>query len=114
MHEHDVDATIRRAIGGDQRASDAVLLAAASTDDARLLAVAAILTSRQDLIDRARASASTTRDRQMVAIGATHLAGDAELVRLLARDHLSEHPDSLIVAWIATLAQDGRGQPTCS
>ena len=43
----------------------------------------------------------TTRERQTVAIAAAHLRGDRDLVDALARDHLIEHPDSVLVAWIA-------------
>ena len=53
-------------------------------------------------LDRARAVAATSRDRQVVAIARAHLAGDHDLVDALARDHLVDHPDSLIVAWIAS------------
>ena len=46
-------------------------------------------------------SAGTTRDRQVVAIAAAHLAGDSDRVDALARDHLVDYPDSILVAWIA-------------
>jgi uncharacterized protein YbaP (TraB family) len=108
----DVETTIRRAIGGDEVAIGAVLTGAADGDDARMVAMAAVLASRADWIERARALAVTSRDRQMVAIGASHVAGDLGLVRVLARDHLAEHPDSLIVAWIASLAHEGIGPPS--
>ena len=42
----------------------------------------------------------TTRDRQVVAIAVAHVAGDADRVDALARDHLVDHPDSVLVAWI--------------
>jgi hypothetical protein len=45
--------------------------------------------------------AATTRDRQLVAIAAAHLHGQRDLVDALARDHLVDHPDSVLVAWIA-------------
>jgi hypothetical protein len=50
---------------------------------------------------RAGAKAATTRDRQLVAIAAAHLRGQRELVDALARDHLADHPDNVLVAWIA-------------
>ena len=53
------------------------------------------------LMARAVAMATTTRDRQLVAIAAAHLRGDGELVDALARDHLVDHPDNVLVAWIA-------------
>jgi uncharacterized protein YbaP (TraB family) len=102
MTEERVEATIRRAIGGDEGAIASVLEGVMKTDDARMVALAALLTSRTDWIARAQSLALTTRDRQVVAISASHLAGDGDLVQMLARDHLADHPDSLIVAWIAS------------
>lgn len=57
-----------------------------------------------DLLDRAAASATSTRDRQLVAIAAAHLRGDDDRALLLARDHLAEHPDAVLVAQIAARA----------
>ena len=37
-----------------------------------------------------------------MAITRAHLGGNRDLVDALARDHLVEYPDSLIVAWIAS------------
>lgn len=104
MPEDHVDTTIRRAIGGDAEAIGAVLTGATSCDDARIVALAAVLASRSEWIGRAQALAVTSRDRQVVAIVASHLSGDDGLVQLLARDHLCDHPDSLIVAWIAGIS----------
>jgi hypothetical protein len=36
-----------------------------------------------------------------VAIAIAHQRGDGDLVDALARDHLVDHPDSVLVAWIA-------------
>jgi hypothetical protein len=99
----DVESTIRRAIGGDQRAIADVLAEAADSPDARTVALAAVLASRLDWLARAQALAATNRDRQIVAISASHLSGQHDLVQLLSRDHLADHPDSLIVAWLASL-----------
>ena len=52
-------------------------------------------------LTRAATSAATTRERQLVAIATAHLDDDAELLDALARDHLSDHPDSVLAAWIA-------------
>jgi hypothetical protein len=46
--------------------------------------------------------ATTTRDRQLVEIAIAHLAGNAGRVDDLARDHLVDHPDSVLVAWITS------------
>ena len=50
---------------------------------------------------RAGGVAVKTRDRQLVAIAAAHLRGERDLVDALARDHLVDHPDNVLVAWIA-------------
>src|SRR3954469_12765005 len=102
MSDERAEATIRRAIGGDEGAIASVVASAMDTDDARMVALAAVFTSRTDWIARAHSLARTTRDRQLVAISASHLAGERDLVQMLARDHLADHPDSLIVAWIAS------------
>jgi hypothetical protein len=78
------------------------------TDDPVLLLIAALLgTSPERPLARATQLARTTRDRQLVAIGAAHLAGDHDRARGLVRDHRTEHPDHPILAWI--LANDGEG-----
>lgn len=75
---------------------------ARTSDDATTLVVAALFApDESELLARAAASAVTTRERQTVAIADAHLRGDRELVDALARDHLIEHPDSVLVAWIA-------------
>lgn len=89
----DTSDPIRRFIAGDPAA---VLAAAPDCHDPAVLAAAALI-----LLDRARADATTTRDRQLVAITAAHLAGEHDLVDALAREHLADHPGSLFVAWLA-------------
>jgi len=98
----DVDTMIRQAIGGDADAIAWISAQAESTDEAMVIAMAALLERRPALLRRSRSAAVTSRDRQVVAIAAAHLGGDSELVDALARDHLVDHPDSLIVAWIAS------------
>jgi len=65
-----------------------------------LVALALRTTDPRPLITRAQAAARTTRDRQIVAIARAYLDGDVERVNALARDHLVDHPDSVLVAWI--------------
>ena len=62
----------------------------------------------RDRLDLSRIDAATSRDRQLVAIARAHLDGDGDLVDALARDHLVDYPDSLIVAWIASDAVAAR------
>ena len=99
MTRVDPDLLIRRFIAGDPAAAGDLVALAARCDDPALLVAAALV--EPDLLDRAAAAAVTTRDRQVVAIAAAHLAGDGDRVHVLARDHLVDHPDNLLVAWIA-------------
>lgn len=101
MNHDGVDAMIRSAIGGDADAGSWVVAHADTIDHAVLIAMAALLERLPDRLDRAAAIAATSRDRQVVAIARAHLTQDRDLVDALARDHLVDHPDSLIVAWIA-------------
>lgn len=39
-----------------------------------------------------------------MTIATAHLAGDADRVDALCRDHLADHPDNALVAWIASSA----------
>jgi hypothetical protein len=102
MFDERPDAVVRRAIGGDPAAVAWTLERAATADDPVLVAMAALLAGDPSGLARAERLAVTTRDRQVAAIARAHLAGDAELVDALARDHLVSYPDSLIVSWIAS------------
>jgi hypothetical protein len=87
---------------GDATAITEIVETSRSSDDAMTLVVAALFApDGQELLARAGQLAATTRERQTVAIAFAHLNGDRELVDALARDHLIEHPDSVLVAWIA-------------
>ena len=55
------------------------------------------------LLARATTHATTTRDRQLVAVAAADLEGDHDLFDALIRDHLADHPDNVLAAWIATI-----------
>ena len=54
------------------------------------------------LIARASASAGTSRQRQLVALAVAYLDGDPGRADVLAREHLSDHPDDVLAAWIAS------------
>jgi hypothetical protein len=92
---------LRRLVGGDPAAADEVLSLAAATDSASLLVAAALLSRDPDLVDRAERSATTPRERQLVALADAHLHGRAHLLDALVRDHLADHPDHLLASWIA-------------
>ena len=107
MTPAETDRLIRHLIGGDAYAMGVILLGAETSDDPVVLVAAALIElQRPDLLHRAAAVARSTRDRQLVAIAAAYLAGDDDRVDALARDHLVDHPDHLLVAWIAGGAGD--------
>jgi hypothetical protein len=98
----DLHPLIRRLIAGDAGAGAPLQALAATADEPTLLVAAALAGPGGDrLLARAAAAATSTRDRQLVAIAAAHLAGDADRLDVLVRDHLADHPGSLLAAWIA-------------
>jgi len=58
-------------------------------------------TEAAKVLEQATGLAGTTRERQLIAIAAAHLAGDTDRAGLLARDHLVDFPDSAFAAWVA-------------
>ncbi len=114
MNDDSAETVIRQAIGGDHGATTWILAQADATDSAVVIAMAALLERLPGRLDKARLTAATSRDRQVVEIARAHLDGKSELVDALARDHLVNYPDSLIVAWIASDAVErspGNGEP---
>jgi len=98
----DIEDLLRRMIGGDVTAPIEILDRAQTSDSARLLVAAALVADEPDLyLTRAAKSAAATRDRQLVALATAHLNDNAELLDALVRDHLADHPDSVLAAWIA-------------
>jgi hypothetical protein len=97
---------LRRLVTGDDAAITAIVEASQTSDDPLILVAAALFSPHADrLLVRAEELASTTRDRQLVAIAAAYQRGDHEAVDALARDHLVDHPDNMLVAWIADASQ---------
>src|SRR4051794_30111082 len=91
---------IHQLLVGDAAAVAALVEASRASDDPMILVTAALFAADGDgLLARAGGVAATTRDRQLVAIAAAHLRGDRDLVDALARDHLVDHPDNVLVAW---------------
>jgi hypothetical protein len=103
-----VDLVIRRAIGGDADAISWIEAQADTTAEPILVVMAALLEGDAGRLDRALLVARTVRDRQVVAIADAHLRRHHDLVDALARDHLVDHPDSYVVAWIASDALGAR------
>ena len=103
---------IRRFIAGDATAIGVLVEQAETSDDPAVLTAAALVVPTWPaLLTRATAAADGTRDRQLVAIAAAYLRGDTDHALLLARDHLAEHPNSLLVAHIAAAATSERTSP---
>ena len=102
----DFEVLLRRLIGGDASAPGEILDWASTNDSATLLVAAALVTEQPaecaGFLARATKYAATTRDRQLVAIATAHLDDDADLLDALVRDHLSDHPDNILAAWIAS------------
>ncbi|MFZ0161357.1 MAG: hypothetical protein WAL50_20185 [Kineosporiaceae bacterium] len=114
----DLESLLGRLIGGDGDAPGEILGRARTGRSPALLVAAALCTdhpedsfARADLLARAGENAATTRDRQLVAIAAAHLGDDEDLLDALVRDHLADHPDSILVAWIAAKHRRS-GRPT--
>lgn len=66
------------------------------------LVAGAILTGSVEALDHAAGIATTSRDRQLVALARAHLEGADDLFDALVRDHLASYPDHVLAAWIAT------------
>ena len=92
---------LNRLIGGDLLAPAEVLEQATTSVSPSLLVAAALIEREPMFLVRAAEHATTTRDRQLVALADAHLRGDADRLDVLVRDHLSEHPDNLLASWIA-------------
>ncbi len=106
MTQADTDRLIHQFIGGDAAATAGIVDRARTSHEPILLVAAALIDpSATDLLARATQLATNTRDRQLVAIAAAHINGDHDRVDALTRDHLVDHPDSLLVAWIAAAAR---------
>ncbi len=89
-HQALIDLLIRETSADSGRRSDVSILVAAA-----LLAAAS-----PDLLATAMQSATTTADRQFVAIATAHVAGDHDRVDALARDHLLDHAARPVLRWI--------------
>ncbi len=88
-------------IAGDPVATARVVALAPNRDDPALLVAAAVASGDRRHLSRACAAARTTRERQLVALADAHLRGLDELFAVLVREHLSEHPDHVLAAWVA-------------
>ncbi len=104
----DTTHLIQRLIGGGTEARTAILDRAGTDAPPEVLIAAALIRGDGTLLAQASKQALTTRDRQLAAIAAAHLDRDEDLLDALVRDHLADHPDSILAAWIATQHRPGR------
>ena len=113
----EIDSLLRRLIGGNPEAPREVIAEATTSTSPVVLVAAAVVSADPGVLEHARALAVTTRDRQLVAVAAAYLRGDGELFDVLVRDHLADHPDNLVAAWIAcrgpVLKPSTKGNPSC-
>jgi hypothetical protein len=82
--------------------SDRPVMPEETTHRIERLIEAAVAGDDRAVLARALDQARTTRDRQLVAVAAAHLDRDDDLFEALVRDHLADHPDSVLAARIAT------------
>ncbi|HET7475217.1 MAG TPA: hypothetical protein VFJ97_04235 [Dermatophilaceae bacterium] len=101
MPTHLSVSLLRRLVGGDPGAAAEVLELAPTTDSASVLVAAAMLSRDAGHLARAAELATVARERQLVVLAEAHLQGDTDLLDVLVRDHLADHPDHLLAAWIA-------------
>jgi hypothetical protein len=97
----DQTSLLHRLVGGHPDAAAEILAEAATSDSASVLVAAAIASGDPRHLTRATALASNPRERQLVVLADAHLRGDTDRLDVLVRDHLADHPDHLLAAWIA-------------
>ncbi len=115
MTPADTDALVRQLICGDPAAAVLILADARTSAEPLVLTAAALLDpGTPSLLHRAIAAGVRTEDRQVTAVAAAYLAGDVDRVSALAREHLLEHPGSVLVAWIAAAAAATSARVTTS
>ncbi len=90
-----------RLIGGVPGAAEEVLASAPGSQDPSLLVAAGLLSDDLSYLVAAADCAHTTRERHLVVLAEAFLKHHTDLFDALVRDHLAEHPDHLLAAWIA-------------
>ena len=94
---------LRRLVVGDDAAIAAIVEASRTSDDPLILVAAALFAADGDAL-LARAERPSPRRPATASSSPSpraHRRGERELVDALARDHLVDHPDNVLVAWIA-------------
>ncbi len=105
MAHPDPQELVRQLIVGNGVEADDLAQGARTSDDPLVLVVAALRRPTDaGLLVRALGLATDPRDRQVIAVASAFLAGATDRVQALAREHLLDHPDSVLVAWLAASA----------
>lgn len=95
------NSLLLRLVSDDANAVSDVIAEAPTSQSPSLLVAAALLTRSTEPLSRATDLAVTTRDRQLVALARTYLAGDLDTFDVLVREHLGDHPDHRLASWLA-------------
>jgi len=105
MAHADTHRLIRQLITDDRTMADGLIRHAKTSNEPIVLVVAALTHPPEaGLAAQALRIASSTQDRQVIAIACAFLAGETDRVDALAREHLVDYPDSVLVAWLAASA----------
>lgn len=102
----DSDRRLLRRLVGDGAdtpadVASALVREALTSSSPEVLVAAGVISWNAELLERARPLALRTRDRQLLALAESLVAGEDERFDVLVRDHLAEYPDHLLAAWIA-------------
>ncbi len=109
MDTTDTDRLIRGLVVGDPDVIDRFAVGAPVGDRTAVLVAAALIApAGRCLLGPALDAATTSRERRVVAVAAAYLGGDPDRALLLARDHLAEDPDHLLVAAMAAALMEKR------
>jgi hypothetical protein len=108
MNDSGLEDLIRRLTVCEEAEKAAAIASIRTSADPVLLIAAALFDAASgDSLDRAARNATSTRDRQLVAIATAHLDRDHDRVDALVRDHLVDFPAHPIVAWIVANGTPG-------
>ena len=109
MTPDDGDDLVHQLMSGDPAAAAAILTSATTSSEPLVLTAAALLEPADaDLLRRAAAAARRPRGPPVGALAAAPHARDRARRTARAREHLLDHPDSVIAAWIAAGAHPAR------
>lgn len=97
-----VRAALAHLVGDDPLAGELVAAAARAHPMSFAIQAALAVVGGPDVeaVERARVLATARSERQHLAVIEAWLRGDAGHARLLAREHLAEYPDDIVVSWL--------------